>query len=94
MMDFTIPVTRTSVQTHAVISCVSVTYALNNFRTAIAFNHRDVMLTLQIEPELRTIAKIATEADGRVGSNRTPAVQNIGDAAGRHTNVDREAIGA
>jgi hypothetical protein len=33
----------------------------------VAFDHGDVELALQVEPELRAIAEIATEANSRIG---------------------------
>jgi len=36
-------------------------HTLCDFWTPIALDHRDVVLTLQIEPELSTIAEVAAE---------------------------------
>ena len=53
----------------------------SDFLAAFMFSHRDVILALKVEPELRVVAKIAAKTQGRVGADRTPAVQNVGDAA-------------
>jgi hypothetical protein len=51
-----------------------------------------MVLALQIQPELRAVAKIAAKVDGRIGGDRTAAVQDNGDAAGRHANIQRKPI--
>jgi hypothetical protein len=45
-----------------------------NFRTTFPLNHSDIVLALQIQPKLRAVAEITTEAHGGVGGNRPPAV--------------------
>ena len=64
--------------------------ALGDLGAVFALHHGDVVLALQIEPELRTIAEIAAEPHGRIGGNRTAAVQNVRDPARRHAEIDRE----
>ena len=60
----------------------------------VALDHGDVELTLQVQPELRAIAEIAAKADRGIGGDRSPAVQDVGDAAGRHADIERQPIGA
>jgi hypothetical protein len=55
----------------------------SNFLAALALDERDVVLALQVEPGLRPIAEVATEAYRRVGGNAAPAVQNVGDPKAR-----------
>ena len=69
-------------------------YTPRNFPALLALYHRNVVLALQVEPELRAVAEIAAEADRGVCSDRAPPVENVGDAAGRHAHVEREPIGA
>lgn len=45
----------------------------------VALDHRDIVLALQVEPELRPIAEIAAKADGSIGADGASAVHNIGD---------------
>jgi hypothetical protein len=47
----------------------------------LALDHRDVVLALQVKPELRAITKIVTKSHCGVGSDRPAPVQNVGDAA-------------
>ena len=48
----------------------------------------------KIEPELRGVAEIAAEPHRRVGGDRAAAVEDVGDAAGRHAEVERQPVGA
>ena len=41
----------------------------------------DVMLSLQVEPELGTVAEITAEAQRGVGGDRTAAIEDISDAS-------------
>jgi hypothetical protein len=66
----------------------------NNLVPAFSLYHPDVILALQIEPELRTIAEIASKPHRRVGRNRTPAVKNIRDTARRYAEIKRKPIRA
>ena len=52
------------------------------------------MLALQVEPELRPVAEIAAKPERRIGADRPPLVQDVGDAAGRDAEIEREPIGA
>jgi hypothetical protein len=44
-------------------------HATRDLRATLALNHGDVVLALQIEPELRAIAEMAAEAQRRVCGN-------------------------
>ena len=59
---------------------------------AITFDDGDIVLRLQIHPELRTIAEVSSKPHGSVRADRPAAVQNIGDATGGYTNRDRETV--
>src|ERR1700722_17994244 len=69
-------------------------HAAGNLWPMFPFDHRDVELALQVEPELRAVAKVAAEADGRIGGDRSPAIQDVGDTPGRDADVERKPIGA
>ena len=62
-----------------------------DLRAAVALDHRDAVLTLQVEPELRSVAKVAAQTHCRISGDRTPAVQNVRDPARRHAEVERHA---
>jgi hypothetical protein len=47
----------------------------------LPLDDRDLVLALQIEPELRAVAEVASEPDRRIGGDRAPRVENIGDAS-------------
>ena len=68
-------------------------HPLGDLPAFLPFHHRDVVLALQIEPELCAVAEIAAEPHRGVGGDRTPRVENIGDAAGRHADVERQPVG-
>ena len=52
------------------------------------------MLALQVEPELRAVAEVAAEAHRRVGGDAAPPVQDVGDPARGHAEIEREPVGA
>ena len=52
------------------------------------------MLALQIQPELRAIAKIAAEPHRSIRGDRPPPIQNIRYAPRRHTEIERKPVGA
>src|SRR3954452_18080591 len=66
--------------------------ALCDFASLLSLHHPDVVLALQVEPELRAVAEIAAEAHGGVGGDRAAPVQNVGDAAGRHADIERQPV--
>jgi hypothetical protein len=62
------------------------------FRAALALDQGNVILALQVEPELRAVAEISPEADGGIGADRAASVENIGDAAGWNTEVESQSV--
>ena len=60
----------------------------------LLLDDRYVVISVQVDPELRPIAKAAAKPHGGVRRNGAPAADDVGDAAGRHTEVEREPIGA
>src|SRR5665647_1138203 len=62
-------------------------HPLRNLSALLALHHADVILALQVEPELRAVAEIAAEPHRRVGGNRASRVENIGDAHRRPADV-------
>ena len=68
-------------------------HALGDVLAVLALDRRDVELALQVEPELRAVTEIAAEPHRRVGGDRAAAVENVGDAAGRHADVERQPVG-
>ena len=63
-------------------------------RRSLRFDQCDVVLALQIEPELRAIAEIAAEPHGRIRRDRATPVENVGDAPGWDAEVERQPVGA
>jgi hypothetical protein len=61
---------------------------------AFSLYHSDVILALQIQPELRAIAEITAKPHSGVGRNRTAAVNNIGDTARRYAEIEGKPIRA
>jgi hypothetical protein len=68
--------------------------ALGDFRAAVALDQGDLVLALEVEPELRPVAEVATQAHRRVSRDPAPSVQDVGDPAGGHAEVEGEPIGA
>lgn len=66
----------------------------HDFLSHSALGNRDVVLALQIKPELRAVAEVAGKAECRIGGDRAAAVENAGDAARRHAEIERQAVGA
>jgi hypothetical protein len=67
-------------------------YSPADVRTLLAFDHGDIVLALQIEPELCAVAEIPTETHGGVGGDRAPPVENIGDAPRWHAEIERQTV--
>ena len=70
------------------------THPLRNLPAALAFDEDDLVLALKVEPEPCAIAEIAPEPDCRIGGDGATTVENVGNAAGWDTEIDREAVGA
>jgi hypothetical protein len=51
---------------------------------ALGLDHGEVVLALQVEPELRVVAEMPAKAQRRFGGDPAPTVQDVGDAAGWH----------
>jgi len=60
--------------------------------TALTLNDSNVVLALQIKPELGTISKISTEPDGCISSDRPASIEYVRDATGRYAEIEREPI--
>jgi hypothetical protein len=65
-----------------------------DLRALLPLDNADVVLALQIQPELRAVAEVAAEPDRGVSGDRAAAIKNVRDAAGWHTNVERQPVGA
>src|ERR1700730_14203401 len=57
-------------------------------------NRRNVVLALQIEPELCAVPKRAAEPHCRVGGDPPAFVEDVRDAAGRHAKIEGETVRA
>src|SRR5579864_458437 len=68
--------------------------AAHNLVAALALDHCNVVLALQVEPELRAVAEIAAEPHSGVRGDRAALVQDVGDAAGWHAQIEREPVRA
>ena len=64
------------------------------FCTTALFNQSDVVLALKFEPETGSIAEIAAKPHRRLGSDRTAAVQDVRNTAGRNAKSQGQSIGA
>lgn len=67
---------------------------MRNLCSPIALNQIDVVLGLQIEPELSGIPEVTTQPDGGIGCNRAAAVKNVRDAPRGDAKIEREPTGA
>ena len=68
--------------------------ALRDLLAAIAFDQGDLVLALQVKPELRPAAEVATEADRRVCGDPAATVQDVGDPPRRYAEIERQPVGA
>lgn len=68
--------------------------AADDLVAVVAFGAGEVVWGLEVEPELRVVAEIAAEAERGVGGDRTPAVEDVRDAARGHAEVEGQPIGA
>jgi hypothetical protein len=64
----------------------------HDLSTTLALNDSNVVLALQIKPELGTISKISTEPDGCISSDRPASIEYVRDATGRYAEIEREPI--
>jgi hypothetical protein len=49
----------------------------------LTLDDRNIVLALQIKPELCAVSKVAAKTNRRIGGNRSATIQNVGDAARR-----------
>ena len=56
-------------------------HAPGDFGALLPLDDADVVLALQVQPELRAVTEIAAEPHRRVDGDRTAAVEDIGDPA-------------
>jgi hypothetical protein len=68
--------------------------ASSDLTAVIAFNDGNVVLTLQIHPELWPVSEIPSEPNRGVGAYRPASVQYVGDTAGWYADRKRQAVGA
>jgi hypothetical protein len=66
--------------------------ALRDFGSVLPLDDSDVVLALQIEPELRTVSKIVAEPHGGIGRNRPAAVQYVSNSAGRNAQIECKPV--
>src|SRR6478672_2966590 len=66
--------------------------APGNFRTLLPLDHADVILSLQVQPELRAVAEIAAKPHRGIRRDPTTAIEDVGDATGRHADIERETV--
>ena len=59
---------------------------------AFTLDDSNVVLALQIKPELGTISKISAEPDGRICSDRAASIEDIGNTARWYAEIEREPI--
>jgi hypothetical protein len=55
--------------------------APGNLDALLPLDHANVILTLQVQPELRAVAEVAAEPHGGIGRDRAAAMENVGDTA-------------
>jgi hypothetical protein len=67
-------------------------HTAHDLSTTLALNDSNVVLALQIKPELGTISKISTEPDGCISSDRPASIEYVRDATGRYAEIEREPI--
>jgi len=58
----------------------------------LSLDRRNVVLALQIKPELRAVPEITTESHGCIGGNRAATIEDVGDTAGRHPEIEGEPV--
>src|SRR5947208_17073691 len=66
--------------------------APGNLRTLLSLDHADVILTLQVQPELRAVAKISAEPHRSIGRDPPAAIEDVGDTAGRNADIERYTV--
>src|ERR1700721_1113132 len=74
------------------LRCIRRPDASGNLGALLALDHADVILPLQVQPELRTVAKITAEPHRGIGRDGAAAVKNVRDAAGRNADIERQPV--
>ena len=64
----------------------------SDFSAFLPFDDTNVVLTLQVQPELRAIAEIADQAVPRVRRDTSASIQNIGDPPRGNADVERKPV--
>jgi len=67
--------------------------AAGDLGIAPTFHHRDVVVALQVGPELRAVARVASRPNGRIRRGRAPAIRDIGQDIGdavRRASIDEQ----
>src|SRR5882762_9915388 len=74
------------------LSCrVCRTNAPYDLGSMLSLDRRNVVLALQIKPELCAVPE-ATESHGCVGGNGAATIEDVGDTAGRHPEIEGEPV--
>ena len=66
----------------------------HDFPAHFTFRHRNIALALQVEPKSGAVAEVTGMAEPRIGRNGAAAIEDIGNAARRHAEIERQMIGA
>ena len=66
--------------------------AVGDLHTALILSQLDVVVSLQIHPELGCGSKISCQPKSRVRADRPLATSDVIDASHRHLQLDREAV--
>src|SRR5437879_8719845 len=66
--------------------------APRNLGALLPLDHANVILTLQVQPELRAVAEIAAEPHRGIGRDRASAIEDVGNTAGRHADIERQTV--
>ena len=72
--------------------CVCRANAPHDLGSMLSLDRGNVVLALQIKPELCAIPEITTESHGRIGSNRAATVEDVGDTAGRYPKIEGQPV--
>jgi hypothetical protein len=64
-----------------------------DFLAALTLDQGDVVLALQVKPELGAVPEITAQPYGGVGGDRAPAIENVRDSAGWNADIKRQTIG-
>jgi hypothetical protein len=58
----------------------------------LSLDGSDVVLALEIKPELCAVPEIATESHGCIGGNGAATIKDVSDTAGRHPEIKGEPV--